>query len=1047
VSSIPGGSEHPRLHVLGRVRLETAGADVRLTELETGLLTLAALHDRVGVDSLGEWLWAGAPPASARNRVQSLVSGIRRKTGEGDPVLVTDGRGYRLGGTVRVDLHEWDAEVARARTVRATDPAEALDHYDLALAVFAHVPLQGGPDNTAVEVERTRLGQGRLSVLEERHDAALRSGRAEGLVAELEALTARHPFHEGFIAQFMLALAAAGQQSRALAVYRAARERLDDELGVQPSEQLRRAHRLVLTGEGPAEPEGRHRREPHAPAERRDPTYRRGATTTAAGTPASGLPVPRTLPRRPTGLVGRRAELAALEAAADESRKRAVVVAVTGLTGVGKSALALEAGHAVRSRFPDGSLYHDAANDPRSAGVGTALACFLRLLGVHPEAVPADRESRAGLFRSLLDGRRVLVVVDNLATADRPHAGEAEDVTDLLPVAAGSMAITTSRFSLHRLGATHHVPLRSLGQEDTMALLAQIVGEQRLAAEPEAAREVARLAAGMPLAVRIVGGRAVQRPDLSLDDVAERLDRLGFAGDVPDDLGVLRAGLDRVLDGLPEPARRVVEAVAHLPVDTFSGWVAAAVLGDRRAGDAALDVVVEASLVDPVVREQHETQYRLHDLVRAFVRGRVNRPGGDPGSGSSPGTDELVAVARWGLRRDGSALPTLPNRFIPVPPRVPGVGATEPDAGRPRRRTVRSRMPRTDTPLLLACATELSDVRPDLAWRLVADCALGHDAWSDLQQWLRVEQVVSAGLTGADDDSRLGAAYLMLCRAWLLQGQRSASRVARELAEQARRHLVLLGAHRPAAAAALVVASATTSLGLRAEAEAAVAKAEESLGNASDVILAAWAAIAQGTLHNDYDELADAAREFTRARDLLDAIPVTVANALATLELSRARRRQGELGPAGLLIDEALRLFDEIGDVHLYSYALDARAEVSLAAGRATEALEEATTAHQRALASRDTFLTARARRTRGRALFALGRLDEAEHELRVGIEELTAIDRPLSVAFSYQVLAGVLDAKGENAAASEALRLESAALRRAQASTHDTVHRTTGPA
>jgi ATP/maltotriose-dependent transcriptional regulator MalT len=284
----------------------------------------------------------------------------------------------------------------------------------------------------------------------------------------------------------------------------------------------------------------------------------------------------------------------------------------------------------------------------------------------------------------------------------------------------------------------------------------------------------------------------------------------------------------------------------------------------------------------------------------------------------------------------------------------------------------------------------------------------------------------------------------MLCRAWLLQDQRSASRTARGLADEARRHLVLLGEHRAAAAAALVVAGATTSLGERAEAEAAVSMAEESLGQAPDVVLAAWAAIARGTLHNDYDELPDAAREFTRARELLANTPVTVANALATLELSRALRRQGELGPAGPLIDEALRLFGRIGDVHLYSYALDARAEVSLASGRAAEALEEATTAHERALATRDAFLTARARRTRSRALLALGRLDEAEREVRVGIEELTAIDRPLSVAFSYQVLAAVLDAKGESAAAKAALRLEGAALRRAQATARDPGQRTT---
>ena len=286
----------------------------------------------------------------------------------------------------------------------------------------------------------------------------------------------------------------------------------------------------------------------------------------------------------------------------------------------------------------------------------------------------------------------------------------------------------------------------------------------------------------------------------------------------------------------------------------------------------------------------------------------------------------------------------------------------------------------------------------------------------------------------------------MLCRAWLLQDQRSESRVARELAEQARRHLVELGAQRPAAAAALVVAQAATSLGLRVEAEAAVAQAEESLARASDDILAGWAAVTLGTLHNDYDELADAAREFTLRATCWPTPPSPWPTRSRRSSCRGPCRRQGEVGPAGLLIDEALQLFAQIGDVHLYSYALDARAEVSLASGRAEEALQEANAAHERALASRDSFLTARARRTRGRALFALGRLDEAEGEVRRAIEEFSAIDRPLSVAFSYQVLAGVLKAKGEGAAAKEALQLERAELRKAHAKAGDPEHRTADP-
>ncbi len=673
MSSRIGGSPPPRLVVLGRIRLESLGRPVQLTELESGLLSLAALRDRVGVDSLAEWLWAGDPPASARNRVQSLVSGIRRKARDGGPVIVTDGRDYRLDGSVAVDLHDWDAEVGLARAARATDPAGALAHYDRALALFPDTPLQGAPGSPPST--SSAAGWARPACRCSRSGTRRRcgAGAPRGWWPSSTPSRPSTPSTRGSsrssCSRWQPPASSRGRwRSTAppASAWTTSWGCSPPSRCVEPSSSCSPARdrpdrRTRTSGGG-----------------RRTRPVRVVGGTLGGGSPASGLPVPRTLPRRPTALVGRGAELAAVEAAADESVDRAVVVAVTGLAGVGKSALALEAGHALRPRFPDGALYHDAANDHRGAKVGTALAAFLRLLGVHPESVPAERESRVGLFRSLLDGRRVLVVVDNLAT----EGDETEDVVDLLPVTAGSMAITTSRSSLPALGATHRVPLRSLAPDDTMALLTRIVGTERVAAEPEGAREVARLAAGMPLAVRIVGGRAAQRPDLSLDELADRLDRLGFVGEVPDDLGVLRAGIDRVLDGLPKPALQVVEAVAHLPVDTFSGWVAGAVLDDRRAGDAALDVLLEASLVDPVLREDHEAQYRLHDLVRAFVRGRAGRSRDATGSGAARSESELVAVATWGLARDGSALTELPNRFIPVPPRPVGVGGV--GGGRPR---------------------------------------------------------------------------------------------------------------------------------------------------------------------------------------------------------------------------------------------------------------------------------------------------------------------------------------------------------------------------
>ncbi|WP_030527620.1 AfsR/SARP family transcriptional regulator [Phycicoccus jejuensis] len=987
------------LEVLGRLRLTGPSGPLRLTELESGLLALAALRDQVDVDSLGTWLWDGEPPASARNRVQALVSGIRRKA-EGIQVLVTDGRGYRLADRVERDVAVWADRLAAARRARATDPVTALELYDRALATFVHEPLLGPPATAAVEVERNRLVQERLSVLEERHETALRAGVLQGLVAELDALSARHPFHEGFTALLVQALAATGQQRRALQVFHAARERLDRELGVRPSDALAGALQAVLTGS-------------------RRPASRPGSLPADdAPAPPAALPVPRTLPRRPDVVVGRAAEVDRVLRAAAGLEHAAVVVSVTGLPGTGKSTLALEAGHALRDRFPGGTLHHDGGNLPGGTPVETLVTTFLPLLGVHPEGVPASTRARVGLLRSLLDARRVLLVLDNVAGDE-----DVARLADLLPAGAGSMALITSRRPLPGLAAGHHVRLGSLDPASSRRLLEELVGTLRTDEAPEATDEVVRLTGGLPLALRLAAGRLAQRPDLGFDDLAARLRGSTSSGH---DLAVVHESLEGLVSGLLPPSRSALEALAHLPVDAFSGWVVGGVLGDPTAGEAALDALLEAGLVEPVVREGHDTQYRLHDLVRAHVRHttRGDRPGG---AGPSPSEVELLGSAA--VARADAFLVDRPYRLVPVP-QLPAAVAPPAPAPVVRRRS--RRFFRTETPLFVALSRRLTPVRSDLAWRLLAQTALGTDASSDLHAWFEADREVRGALVGADDDSRLGVAHLLLCRAWLLQDRRSASAQARELAEAARRRLHLLGAHDAAAAASIVAALASVSLGHRADAERAVHAAETSIGRGGDATLAGWAAVVRGTLHNDYDELGPAAREFTRARRLLEDSPRTVAYALATLELSRVHRRTGELGPAVLLIDEALELLASIEAVHMYSYALDARAEVALANGRPQEALDDAQTALDRALTSHDAFLAARSRRTLARARLALGDLAGAESDLRTVIEEFTALERPLSVAFAYQVLADVLDATGDRVGAGEALRLEEQAVRRA---------------
>jgi tetratricopeptide (TPR) repeat protein len=340
--------------------------------------------------------------------------------------------------------------------------------------------------------------------------------------------------------------------------------------------------------------------------------------------------------------------------------------------------------------------------------------------------------------------------------------------------------------------------------------------------------------------------------------------------------------------------------------------------------------------------------------------------------------------------------------------------------------------------MLRALARALAPDQPKLAWRLLAACADAHHHSVDQADWVAAAHQLAGHLGGPEDDRQLGLAVLLLAEAWHLQDTRSQSRIALAMADQARRSLTLLGAHELAAAACIVMGSAALSMGVRDEAEAALSRASELLLRQPNPVLVGWAGIIRGTIHNDYDEMVEAEREFTRVRDVVATTPSLMAYALATLELSRACWRQGQLGSANVLANEALAVCEDLGDEQLYSYALDARAEVSIELGNGEVALEEATRALHRASAAKDAFLSARVRRTRAGALVVLGRLDEAEAELRTSIEECTAIQRPLSVAAALHELSVVLDLQGNAEAASEALRQEHAARASAHLSARD---------
>jgi DNA-binding SARP family transcriptional activator len=410
----------------------------------------------VGLDELTEVLWGPAPPVTARVSLQNYVMRLRRiLAGDGPPRIVTQPGGYLIRVEPgELDITRFESALAAGRAAaRAGAWEEAAAALADGLALWRGEPLAAVPSDVLLAREVPRLAELRLQALEARIDAELHLGRAAEVIVELRGLVAAEPLRERLHALLMTALVRDGQQAGALAAYQAARRVLVDELGAEPGPELRRLQQAVLAGPLPRHPEDPDRMagpnrlaSPDRPA---DPT-RMARPDQLAG--LSRLVGPDTLldPHRPPGpdrLVGRGAELAALTTLLDEAAAGTVAISViAGPAGAGKTALARHWAEQVRDRFPDGRLCLSLRGHGPGPPVAPAdaLAEFLAALGATvsghepPGGLgPAELEERAARFRSLLAGRRMLVVLDDAASA--------EHVRPLLPGAAGCAALVTSR--------------------------------------------------------------------------------------------------------------------------------------------------------------------------------------------------------------------------------------------------------------------------------------------------------------------------------------------------------------------------------------------------------------------------------------------------------------------------------------------------------------------------------------------------------------------------------------------------------------------------
>jgi DNA-binding SARP family transcriptional activator len=573
-------------------------------------------------------LWGPAPPASARVSVQNYVRRLRQALGDaGRARIETRPGGYRIiVAPGELDLARFEDLAAAARdAARAGSWADAAARSRAALALWRGEPLADAGSETLALAAVPRLAELRRQALNTRIEADLHAGRHAEVIAELVALIAADPLRERWHGLLMLALYRDDRPGEALAAYEQARRVLAAELGVEPGAGLRKLHGQILA----ADPELAVPARPEPVAGRPEPAP--GGPVPAGPAPAAAGVVPRQLPGAVAHFAGRAAELAVLSGWLDQAAAAgpgvAVISAIGGTAGVGKTALAVRWGHQVAGRFPDGQLYVNLRGyDPGPpVTAAEALAGFLSALGVAGPAIPDGAEERAARFRSLVAGRRVLVVLDN--------AREVEQVRLLLPGSPGCMVVVTSRDALTGLvardGASRlEVGLLPIG--DAVALLRALVGS-RVDADPAVAVALAEQCARLPLALRVAAELAAAAPATALTELAaeltglQRLDRLDAGGDPRTAVRAVFSWSYRSLE--PAVARTFALLGLH-PGPDFDRYAAAALTGtSAAAAGQALAALARAYLVQPA----GPGRYEMHDLLREYAAEQAAGPGAEPG--------------------------------------------------------------------------------------------------------------------------------------------------------------------------------------------------------------------------------------------------------------------------------------------------------------------------------------------------------------------------------------------------------------------------------
>jgi DNA-binding SARP family transcriptional activator len=634
--------------LLGPLLVRRGGREVRVQRGGQRALLAVLLLDAnrtVSADAVTDMLWGPEPPLSALDVIRHHVWRLRQALGEaGRERIVTHARAYRIRvSDGELDLHRFTQSLAASRGAASSGSWQlAASRAAEALSLWRGEPLADVDSQTLQLQEVPRLAELRLQAEEAHAEAELHLGHHGGAAAELGRLCAAYPLREHPRALLMLALYRCGRQADALAAYQNIRHALVAELGAEPGHELQHLHHQILATDPVLEPP-----RPQTPATVTPPGLQSGMAggagpgaaeglsggagpdaasgiTGAGPGVADGLPgsALRQLPAAVTQFTGRAAELTVLAQilarhAEGDTPGTVVISAIGGTAGVGKTALAIHFAHQAAPRFPDGQLYvnlrgFDPASSP--AAPAEAIRVFLEALGVPADRIPPSLEGQAGLYRSLLAGRRMLIVLDN--------ARDEQQVRPLLPASPGSLVIVTSRHQLTGLAAAEGARLMTLDVlrgDEARQMLADRIADARAAAELPAIAEIASLCAGLPLALAVAAARASARPQLSLAALAGELRDAGRCLeilDADDPATSVRAVISWSYDQLSQDTARLFRLLGTHPGPDISLPAAASLIG--LPPDQTRRLLAELTRAH-LITERTPGRYAFHDLLRAYA--------------------------------------------------------------------------------------------------------------------------------------------------------------------------------------------------------------------------------------------------------------------------------------------------------------------------------------------------------------------------------------------------------------------------------------------